>query len=121
MTQLQEYALIENGQIVFRENFKRPELVPSDADWRLIGEETPVFDSSTHRLGEKTLLLLENGTVAYVWSVIELPPPPPPAPPPSQDELQLNKVRAVIAAIAKAADLDEVTVANLLIDGANID
>ncbi len=75
---LQEYALIENGQIAVTEFFKRPELVPSDADWRLIGEVTPVFDPTTHYLGDRTLQLLPDGTAAYVWSIIELPPPPPP-------------------------------------------
>ena len=117
---MEKYALIEDGQIVFTENFKRPELVPTEADWRLMGEVTPEFDPATHRLGEKVAQLLADGTATYMWTVIELPPPPPPAPPPPPDELQLYKVRAVISAIAKAADLDEVTVANLLIDGANI-
>lgn len=73
---LQEYALIENNQIIHIEIFKRPELVPSDADWRMVGEVTPEFDPETHHLGEKVLQILSDQMVAYVWSVVENPPPP---------------------------------------------
>ena len=72
---LEQYALIENDQIIFTEFFKRPELVPSGADWRLIGEVTPEFDPETHHLGEKVLQILPDQTVAYVWTVVENPPP----------------------------------------------
>jgi hypothetical protein len=73
---MEQYALIENGQIVFTENFKRPELVPPDADWRAVGEVTPTFDPATHHLGDSTLQVLEDGTVAYVKAIVENPPPP---------------------------------------------
>lgn len=72
---LQEYALIENDQIIFTEFFKRPELVP-EGDWRVIGEITPEFNLVTHHLGEKLLQILPNNTVAYVWTLVENPPPP---------------------------------------------
>jgi hypothetical protein len=111
---MEQYALIENGQIVFTENFKRPELVPPDADWRVVGEVLPEFDAATHHLGSKTLQVFEDGTVAYVWSVVERPP----ASEPEVSPVQLQQVRAVISAIAKAANLDDVTVANLFIEGA---
>jgi hypothetical protein len=75
MTQLQEYALIQNNQIIRTEWFKRPTLVPV-GDWRVIGEVVPEFNSTTHRLGEKMLGILESGAVAYVWSIVALPPPP---------------------------------------------
>lgn len=76
MTQLQEYALIENGQIVRTEFFKRPSLVPS-GDWRTISDVTPDFNSATHSLGGKTLQILEDETVAYIYTLNALPPPPP--------------------------------------------
>jgi hypothetical protein len=72
---LQEYALIENDQIIFTEFFKRPELVP-EGDWRVIGELTPEFNPATHHLGEKVLQILPDNTVAYVWTLVENPPPP---------------------------------------------
>ena len=74
MTQLQEYALIEDNQIIRTEWFKRPSLVP-EGDWRVIGEVVPSFNSSTHQLGEKMLGIREGGAVAYMWSVVPLPPP----------------------------------------------
>jgi hypothetical protein len=73
MTQLQEYALIENGQITRTEWFKRSSLVPA-GDWRVVGEVTPDFDPATHQLGSKTLQILEDGQVAYVSTLIEIPP-----------------------------------------------
>lgn len=72
---MQQYALVDNNQITRTELFKRPNLVPA-GDWRVIGEVTPDFDAATHQLGSKTLQVLEDDTVAYVWSVVELPPPP---------------------------------------------
>lgn len=74
MTQLQEYALIESGQIIRTEWFKRPSLVPA-GDWRVIGEVTPAYNSATHHLGEKVLQILPDQSVAYVWTVVENPPP----------------------------------------------
>jgi hypothetical protein len=73
MTQLLEYALIENNQITRTEWFKRPCLVP-EGDWRVIGEITPDYDPKTHTLGNKTLQILEDGQVAYVSTLIEIPP-----------------------------------------------
>jgi hypothetical protein len=89
--ELQQYALVENGQIVFTENFKRPELVPQTGDWRIIGEVTPEFDASTQRLGDKTLTILNDESVAYVWSIVELPPPSVPA------EIQMWQARSILA------------------------
>jgi hypothetical protein len=89
---LQEYALIENNQIIYIEFFKRPELVPSDADWRMVGEVTPEFDPTTHHLGERTLQLLPDGTVAYVWSIIEIPVSPPIVP----SEIQNWQARTIL-------------------------
>ena len=89
---LQEYALIENNQIIYIELFKRPELVPSDADWRLIGEVTPVFDPTTHYLGSRAPQLLPDGTVAYVWSIIEIPVSPPIVP----SEIQNWQARTIL-------------------------
>lgn len=74
MTQLLEYALVENGQIARTEWFKRPSLVP-DGDWRVIGEVTPDYNSATHHLGEKVLQILSDETVAYVWTLVQNPPP----------------------------------------------
>jgi hypothetical protein len=98
---LQEYALIENGQIIFIELFKRPELVPSDADWREIGEITPDYDSETHYLGERTLQLLPDETVAYVWTVIEKPPPPVPS------EIQNWQARTILERAGLFDTVDE--------------
>ncbi len=89
MTQLQEYALIQNNQIIRTEWFKRPSLVPA-GDWCVVGEVTPDFDPATHQLGSKTLQVLEDGTVAYVWSVVELPPPQVP------DQIQMWQARAIL-------------------------
>lgn len=89
MTKLQEYALIQNGQIARTEWFKRPSLVPA-GDWRVIGEVVPSFDSSTHRLGEKMLAIREGGAVAYMWSVVPLPPPQVPV------EIQMWQARAIL-------------------------
>ena len=89
MTQLQEYALIENGQIAHTEWFKRPSLVPA-GDWRVVGEVVPSFNASTHRLGEKMLGILEGGAVAYMWSVVPLPPPQVPV------EIQMWQARAIL-------------------------
>jgi hypothetical protein len=89
MTQLQQYALIENSQIIRTEWFKRPSLVPQ-GDWRVVGEVIPSFDASTHRLGEKMLGILEGGAVAYMWSVVPLPPPQVPA------EIQMWQARAIL-------------------------
>jgi hypothetical protein len=89
MTQLQEYALIENNQIIRTEWFKRPTLVP-EGDWRVVGEVVPDFDAATHQLGEKTLQILEDDTVAHVWSVVPLPPPQVP------DQIQMWQARAIL-------------------------
>jgi hypothetical protein len=89
--ELQQYALVENGQIVFTENFKRPELVPETGDWRIIGEVKPEFDASTQRLGEKALTILNDESVAYVWSVVPLPPPQVP------DQIQMWQARAILS------------------------
>jgi hypothetical protein len=89
MTRLQEYALIESGQITRTEWFKRPSLVPA-GDWRVVGEVVPSFNASTHQLGEKMLGILEDGTVAYLWSVVPLPPPPVP------DQIQMWQARAIL-------------------------
>jgi hypothetical protein len=88
--EIQEYALIEDDKIVLINPFKRPELVPTDADWRLIGEVAPEFDPETHCLGTKTLELRPDGSVAYVWSVVELPPPPVPS------QIQMWQARAML-------------------------
>ena len=89
--ELLEYALIEEGQIAFTEWFKRPELVPENGDWRIIGEVTPEFNAATHTLGDKTLTILNDKSVAYVWSVVELPPPPVPV------EIQTWQARAILS------------------------
>jgi hypothetical protein len=89
MTQLQEYALIQNDQIIRTEWFKRPSLVPA-GDWRVVGEVVPDFDPATHRLGEKMLGIREGGAVAYMWSVVPLPPPQVPA------EIQMWQARAIL-------------------------
>jgi hypothetical protein len=89
MTQLQEYALIQNGQITRTEWFKRPSLVPA-GDWRVVGKVVPSFDASTHQLGEKMLGILEGGAVAYMWSVVPLPPPQVPV------EIQMWQARAIL-------------------------
>jgi len=89
VTQLQEYALIENGQIIRTEWFKRPTLVP-EGDWRVVSEVTPSFNALTHRLGEKMLGILEGGAVAYMWSVVPLPPPQVPV------EIQMWQARAIL-------------------------
>jgi hypothetical protein len=89
MTQLQEYAIVENGQIIRTEWFKRPSLVPA-GDWRVVGEVVPSFDASTHQLGSKTLQVLEDDTVAHVWSVVELPPPQVPV------EIQMWQARSIL-------------------------
>jgi hypothetical protein len=89
MTQLLEYALIENDQIIRTEWFKRPSLVPA-GDWRVVGEVVPSFDASTHQLGEKMLGILEGGAVAYMWSVVPLPPPQVPV------EIQMWQARAIL-------------------------
>jgi len=89
MTQLQEYALIENGQIARTEWFKRPSLVPA-GDWRVVGEVIPSFNASTHQLGEKMLGIREGGAVAYMWSVVPLPPPQVP------DQIQMWQARAIL-------------------------
>jgi hypothetical protein len=98
---LQEYALIENGQIIFIELFKRPELVPSDADWREIGEITPDYDPETHYLGERTLQLLPDETVAYVWAVVEKSPPPVPS------EIQNWQARTILDRAGLFDEVDE--------------
>lgn len=69
MTQLQEYALINNSRIIRTEWFKRPNLVPAD-DWRVIGEVTPAYNSATHHLGAKVLQILPDQSVAYVWTLV---------------------------------------------------
>lgn len=89
MTQLQQYALIQNGQIIRTEWFKRPSLVPA-GDWRVVGEVVPSFNALTHQLGEKVLGILESGAVAYVWSVVPLPPPQVPV------EIQMWQARAIL-------------------------
>jgi hypothetical protein len=89
MTQLQEYALIQNNQIIRTEWFKRPNLVPA-GDWRVVGEVVPSFNASTHQLGEKMLGIREGGAVAYMWSVVPLPPPQVPA------EIQMWQARAIL-------------------------
>jgi hypothetical protein len=89
MTQLQEYALIQNDQITRTEWFKRPSLVPA-GDWRVVGEVVPSFNASTHQLGEKMLGIREGGAVAYMWSVVPLPPPQVP------DQIQMWQARAIL-------------------------
>lgn len=87
---MQQYALVENNQITRTEFFKRPNLVPA-GDWRVIGEVTPDYDAATHQLGGKTLQILTDGSVAYVWSVVEIPLPPVPA------EIQMWQARAILS------------------------
>lgn len=89
MTQLQEYALIQSDQIIRTEWFKRPSLVPA-GDWRVVGEVVPEFDPATHQLGEKMLGIREGGAVAYMWSVVPLPPPQVP------DQIQMWQARAIL-------------------------
>lgn len=89
MTQLQEYALIENGQIAQTEWFKRPSLVP-DEDWYKIKELIAVYDPATHMLGEKVLQVNSSGSPVYVWTVIPIPPPPVPA------QIQMWQARAML-------------------------
>jgi hypothetical protein len=109
---LQQYAQIENNQIIFTEFFKRPELVPA-GDWRMIGEDvTPGFDPKTHCLGERTLQLLPDGTVAYVWSIIELPPPPPPPPPTVPLQIQMWQARAVLIRMGIIDQVNQAVVAS---------
>jgi hypothetical protein len=87
---MQQYALVDNNQITRTELFKRPNLVPA-GDWRVIGEVTPDYDAATHQLGGKTLQILADGSVAYVWSVVEIPPPPVPS------EIQMWQARAILS------------------------
>lgn len=89
MTQLLEYALIENGQIARTEWFKRPNLVP-DGDWRVIGEVTPAYNSDTQHLSGKVLQILPDETAAYVWTVVENPPPVVP------QQIQMWQARAIL-------------------------
>ena len=100
MTQLLEYALIENGQIIRTEFFKRPNLVPAD-DWRVIGEVTPAYDSATHHLSGKSLQILPDETVAYVWTVVENPPPPVPA------QIQMWQARAILSRAGLLGSVDQ--------------
>lgn len=72
---MQQYALVDQGQIVQVEWFKRPELVP-EGDWRAIGTLIPQFDSTTYKLGVQFLTILEDETVALTWTVVPIPPPP---------------------------------------------
>ena len=87
---IQQYAQVQNNQITRIEYFKRPSLVPA-GDWRVIGEVTPDYDAATHQLGSKTLQVLPDGSVAYVWSVVEIPPPTVPA------EIQMWQARAILS------------------------
>ena len=103
--QLQQYALIENGQIALTEWFKRPELVPETGDWRIIGEVTPEFDASTQRLGDKTLTILNDESVAYVWSIVELPPSPVPA------EIQMWQARAILSRVGLLQQVNQAVTA----------
>ena len=89
MTQLLEYALIENEQITRTEWFKRPELVPS-GDWYKIKEWVTVYDPATHMLGEKVLQVNSGGSPVYVWTIIPIPPPPVPA------QIQMWQARAML-------------------------
>lgn len=99
---IQQYAQIENNQIIFTEFFKRPDLVPA-GDWRMIGEDvTPEFDPTTHYVGERTLQLLPDGTVAHVWSIIEFPPPPPPTVP---EQIQMWQARAMLIRMGMLDDV----------------
>lgn len=100
MTQLQEYALIENGQIIRTEWFKRPNLVP-DGDWRVIGEVTPDYDPATHHLGEKVLQTLPDQTVAYVWTVVENPTPVVPS------QIQMWQARAILLRAGLLGSVDQ--------------
>ena len=100
MNQLQEYALIQNGQIARTEWFKRPDLVPDD-DWRVIGEVTPDYDPDTHHLGEKALQILPDETVAYVWTVVENPPPPVP------QQIQMWQARAILSRAGLLGSVDQ--------------
>ena len=100
MTQLQEYALIENEQIIRTEWFKRPNLVPS-GDWRVIGEVTPAYNSATHHLGVKVLQILPDQSVAYVWTVVENPPPPVP------QQIQMWQARAILLRSGLLGSVDQ--------------
>jgi hypothetical protein len=74
---MEQYALVQNGQIAATEYFKRPNLAPDG--WQVIEEIVPKFDVDTHQLGEKMLQVLSDGSPVYVWSVVAIPPPPVPA------------------------------------------
>jgi hypothetical protein len=102
---MQQYALIENNQIARTEYFKRPNLVPA-GDWRVIGEVTPDYDAATHQLGSKTLQILPDGSVAYVWSVVEIPPPPVPA------EIQMWQARAMLIRMNMLASVNAAVAAS---------
>lgn len=100
MSKLQEYALLENNQIIRTEWFKRPTLVP-EGNWRVIGEVTPEFDAETHQLGVKTLQVLADGSPAYLWSVVPVPPPSVPA------EIQMWQARAILSRVGLLGSVDQ--------------
>ncbi|MFN8994310.1 MAG: hypothetical protein ACK5X3_11705 [Pseudomonadota bacterium] len=102
---MQQYALVDNNQITRTELFKRPNLVPA-GDWRVIGEVTPDYDAATHQLGGKTLQILADGSVAYVWSVVEIPPPPVPS------EIQMWQARAMLIRMNMLASVNAAVAAS---------
>jgi hypothetical protein len=147
---MEQYALIEGGQIAATEYFKRPNLVPDG--WQVIEEIVPEFDAETHQLGEKVLQILGDGSPAYVWSVVVIPPPPVPAEIANWQartildraglfDLVDNAVRAsgnreiliawekapnvvrrsvFVTSMAAALNIDDDTIDNLFIEGAKI-
>ncbi len=102
---MQEFALIDAGQIVQTEWFKRPNLVPA-GNWQLIGEVLPDFNPVTHALGGKALQLLQDGSPAYVWSIVEIPPPPVP------DQIQMWQARAMLIRLGLIEQVNQAVVAS---------
>jgi hypothetical protein len=105
MNQLLEYALIQNGQIIRTETFKRPNLVPA-GNWQLIGEVLPDFNPVTHALGGKALQLLQDGSPAYVWTIVEIPPPPVPV------EIQMWQARAILIRLGLIEQVNQAVAAS---------
>ena len=101
---MQQYALVQNGQIEATEFFKRPNLVPDG--WQVIDEIVPEFDATTHQLGEKVLQVLGDGSPAYVWSVVAIPPPPVPA------EIQMWQARAMLIRMNTLASVNAAVAAS---------
>jgi hypothetical protein len=101
---MQQYALVQNGQIEATEFFKRPNLAPDG--WQVIEEIVPEFDAETHQLGEKALQVLPDGSVAYVWSVVEIPPPTVPA------EIQMWQARAILSRVGLLDNVNQAIAAS---------